>query len=95
MTNDSVVCYIGICYDLFTFSYTEIGGMDQSSISYAITKVLPDLVPSVLDIAVETLQSLCVETTEDFKLIQETDLLSVLRPIQARKLVAAWNKNCT
>lgn len=71
-----------------------MGDMDQSSISNAITKVLPDLAPSVLGIVVETLQSLGVETTEDFDFVQESDLMSVLRPIQARKLVAAWKKNC-
>lgn len=64
----------------------------QSSIRSAITKVLPDLISSVLDILEETLQSLGVETTEDFHFIQEADLLSVLRPIQARKLVAAWKQ---
>lgn len=69
-----------------------MGDMDQSSISNAITKVLPDLAPSVLDIVVETLQSLGVETTEDFDFVQESDLMSVLRPIQARKLVTAWKK---
>lgn len=71
-----------------------MGDMDQSSISNAITKVLPDLAPSVLGIVVETLQSLGVETTEDFDFVQESDLMSVLRLIQARKLVAAWKKNC-
>ncbi|CAI5687008.1 unnamed protein product [Oreochromis niloticus] len=71
----------------------EMGDMDQSSISNAITKVLPDLAPSVLGIVVETLQSLGVETTEDFDFVQESDLMSVLRLIQARKLVAAWKKN--
>lgn len=69
-----------------------MGDMDQSSISNAITKVLPDLAPSVLDIVVETLQSLGVETTEDFDFVQESDLMSVLRPIQVRKLVTAWKK---
>ncbi|XP_039477037.1 uncharacterized protein LOC120443128 [Oreochromis aureus] len=73
----------------------EMGDMDQSSISNAITKVLPDLAPSVLGIVVETLQSLGVETTEDFDFVQESDLMSVLRPIQARKLVAAWEKKLT
>lgn len=71
-----------------------MGDMDQSSISNAITKVLPNLAPSVLGIVVETLQSLGVETTEDFDFVQESDLMSVLRLIQARKLVAAWKKNC-
>lgn len=64
----------------------------QSNVRSAITKVMPDLPASVLDILQETLQSLGVETTEDFQFIQEADLLSVLRPIQARKLVAAWKQ---
>ena len=65
---------------------------EQINISSAITKVLPDLPASILNIVEETLQSLGVETTEDFHFIQEGDLLSVLRPIQARKLVAAWKQ---
>ncbi|KAK2885101.1 hypothetical protein Q8A73_021575 [Channa argus] len=65
---------------------------DKSIIRRAIVKVLPDLPASVLDIVEETIQSLGVETTEDFHFIQEADLLSALRPIQARKLVAAWKE---
>lgn len=64
----------------------------RSSIRSTINKVLPDLPASSLDILEEALQSLGVETTEDFQFIQEADLLSVLRPIQARKLVAAWKQ---
>lgn len=63
--------------------------MDDSSIRNVITRVLPQLPGSILDILEETLQSLGVETTEDFAFIQENDLLSVLRPVQARKLVTA------
>ncbi len=65
---------------------------EQINIRSAIKKVLPDLAASILDILVETLQSLGVETTEDFPFIQEADLLSTLRPIQARRLVAAWKQ---
>lgn len=65
---------------------------EQSNIRSAITKVLPDLPASILNLVEETLQSLGVETTEDFHFIQEADLLSVLRPIQARKLVTAWKE---
>ncbi|XP_075951552.1 uncharacterized protein LOC142954433 [Anarhichas minor] len=65
---------------------------DQSDIRCAITKVLPDLPTSILNTLDETLQLLGVETPEDFHLIQEGDLLSALRPIQARKLVAAWKQ---
>lgn len=64
----------------------------HSSIRSAITRVLPELPTSILDILEETLQSLGVETAEDFTFIQESDLLSVLRPVQARKLVAAWKQ---
>ena len=65
---------------------------EQNILSSAITKVLPDLPGSSLEILEETLQSLGVETTEDLSFIQEADLLAVLRPIQARKLVAAWKR---
>ena len=64
----------------------------QNGIRVAITVVLPDLPASVLEILEDTLQSLGVETTEDFQFIQEADLLSALRPIQARKLLAAWKQ---
>lgn len=65
---------------------------EPSNISSAVINVLPDLPTSIVNIVLETLQSLGVENTEDFQYIQETDLLSVLRPIQARKLVAAWKQ---
>lgn len=65
---------------------------EPSDISNAIISVLPDLPTSAVNIVLEMLQSLGVETTEDFQYIQEADLLSVLRPIQARKLLAAWKQ---
>ncbi|XP_072572022.1 uncharacterized protein [Paramormyrops kingsleyae] len=40
------------------------------------------------------LQSLGVETYDDFQFIEESDLLSALRPIQARKVLAAWKRKC-
>lgn len=76
----------------YSLSYSEMDDAEQNNIRSAITKVLPDLAASILDILVETLQSLGVETTEDFPFIQEADLLSTLRPIQARRLVAAWKQ---
>lgn len=54
--------------------------------------MLPDLSASILEIVLEALQSLGVETSEDLQFISETDLNSVLRPIQARKLLAAWKQ---
>ncbi|XP_073710971.1 uncharacterized protein [Misgurnus anguillicaudatus] len=65
---------------------------EQNNIRSSITKVLPDLPDPILNLVEETLQSLGVETTEDFHFLQEADLASVLRPIQARRLVAAWKQ---
>ncbi|RXN34461.1 Interferon-induced 44 [Labeo rohita] len=67
--------------------------IEPSNISSVITNVLPDLPTSILNIVLETLQSLGVGTTEDLQYIQEADLLTVLRPIQARKLLAAWKQS--
>ncbi|KAI5613969.1 hypothetical protein C0J50_11194, partial [Silurus asotus] len=47
---------------------------------------------SVLQSVVETLNSLGVSSPEDFRYVQEADLLPVLRPIRARKLVSAWRQ---
>lgn len=69
--------------------------MMESFLHSAITEVLPDLSEVSKGILEETLQSLGVETHDDLKFIREDDLLSALRPIQARKLVAAWGLKCT
>lgn len=58
---------------------------------HAINEVLPDLAEVSKDILEETLESLGIETSDDFKFLKESDLLTALRPIQARKLLAAWN----
>lgn len=68
--------------------------LEQTFIRSAITEVLPDLPEMTKDILEETLQSLGVETYDDFKFIEEADLLSALRPIQARKVLAAWKLRC-
>lgn len=75
-----------MCYSL---SYSEMDDAEQINIRSAITKVSPDLAVSILDILVETFQSLGVET---IPFIQEADLLSTLRPLQARRLVAETNQ---
>ncbi|XP_034538595.1 uncharacterized protein LOC117812099 [Notolabrus celidotus] len=68
--------------------------MSESFLRSAITEALPDLPDVAKDILQETLQSLGVETHDDFQFVKEEDLLSALRPIQARKLVAAWGLKC-
>lgn len=62
-------------------------------ISCAITAVFPDLPEEVLTSVEDALKALGTETTDDLQYITEGDLLPVLKPIQARRLVAAWAKN--
>ncbi len=45
---------------------------EPSNISSTIINVLPDLPTSIVNIVLETLQSLGVENPEDFQYIQET-----------------------
>lgn len=58
----------------------------------AIKEVLPDLSDGEKDMLIGTLITQRVETYADLQYITEADLLSVLRPVQARKAVAAWKK---
>lgn len=60
----------------------------------AINEVLPDLPEVTKDILEETLQSIGVETNDDFQFIEESDLHSALRPVQAQKAIAAWKLRC-
>lgn len=66
---------------------------EKSSVTTAVAEILKDISSSVLQSVVETLNSLGVSSPEDFRYVQEADLLPVLRPIQARKLVSAWSQN--
>lgn len=68
--------------------------MEQTFLRSAISEVLPDLSEASKDILEEHLQTLGVETSDDFQFLEEGDLLSALRPIQARKLLAAWKLRC-
>ncbi|KAM9771407.1 uncharacterized protein ACBT44_004307 isoform 1-T1 [Syngnathus typhle] len=68
--------------------------LEQTFIRSAINEVLPDLPEMTKDILEETLQSLGVETYDNFQFIEEADLLSALRPIQARKVLATWKLRC-
>ena len=68
--------------------------LEQTFLRTAINEVLPNLPEMMKDILEETLQSIGVETYDDFQFIQEADLLSALRPIQARKALAAWKLRC-
>lgn len=77
-----------------SFLIPERTGMDQTILRSAINEVLPDLSDIDKDIVEEHLQSLGVETRDDFQFLGEADLLSALRPVQARKLLSAWKLRC-
>lgn len=59
----------------------------------AVATVLPDLPDPVVKSVEDTLKALGAATTDDLRYITEGDLLPVLKPIQARRLVAAWGQN--
>ncbi|XP_030580870.1 uncharacterized protein LOC115777171 isoform X3 [Archocentrus centrarchus] len=63
------------------------------NIGDAIAGVLPDLPDQLVKSVEDTLKTLGAATTDDLKYITENDLLPVLKPIQARRLVAAWTQN--
>ncbi|RXN33042.1 hypothetical protein ROHU_004411 [Labeo rohita] len=68
-----------------------MGDVDRDLAEF-IGSVLPN--SSSRDLVLETLQSLGVETLEDLKYVQEPDLVNILRPIEARKLIARINALC-
>nr|XP_023653273.1 uncharacterized protein LOC111836354 isoform X1 [Paramormyrops kingsleyae] len=74
--------------------YNEMTDLQQTFLCAAITEVLPTLPDGSKGILEETLQSLGLETYDDFQFIEEADLLSALKPIQARKVLAAWKLKC-
>ncbi|XP_071315412.1 uncharacterized protein [Trachinotus anak] len=68
--------------------------LEPTFLRSAINEVLPDLAEVSKDILEETLQSLGIETSDDFQFLEENDLITALRPIQARKVLAVWKMKC-
>ncbi|KAL7853087.1 hypothetical protein SRHO_G00188720 [Serrasalmus rhombeus] len=58
----------------------------------AIMEVLPELPAVTKNILEEHMQSIGVETHDDLRFIEEADLMTVLRPVQARKLLSVWKQ---
>ncbi|KAL7852596.1 hypothetical protein SRHO_G00171900, partial [Serrasalmus rhombeus] len=55
-------------------------------------EVLPELPAVTKNILEEHMQSIGVETHDDLRFIEEADLMTVLRPVQARKLLSVWKQ---
>ncbi|KAI4886137.1 hypothetical protein NFI96_015285 [Prochilodus magdalenae] len=79
--------------DVLCDSHDDMGESEVQKISSAITAVFPDLPVAVLNSVIDTLKALGAETTDDLQHITEGDLLPVLRPIQARRLIVSWGQN--
>uniref|UniRef100_A0AAR2JH03 SAM domain-containing protein n=1 Tax=Pygocentrus nattereri TaxID=42514 RepID=A0AAR2JH03_PYGNA len=61
-------------------------------------EVLPELPAVTKNILEEHMQSIGVETHDDLRFVEEADLMTILRPVQARKLLSVWKqkyKNAT
>lgn len=63
---------------------------ESQQIIGAIAAILPDLPDQVVKSVEDTLNTLGAVTTDDLQYITEGDLVPILKPIQARRLVAAW-----
>lgn len=75
-----------VCF-IFTNHLFPILAMDD--IATLIKKAIPAC--STLQPFLAVLQNLAVETVDDMKFVQKDDLAGVLKPIQARKLLAHVN----
>ena len=62
--------------------------MDLSS---AVKRVLPPLTEDLMTKLVQKLEGIGVEGENDLKLVTESDLSDVLKPIQVRKLLSCWS----
>lgn len=67
---------------------------ERTFLDLAIIEVLPELQAVNKDILVEHLQSIGVETYDDLRFVKEADLVTALRPVQARKLLSVWKQKC-
>ncbi|XP_056623445.1 uncharacterized protein LOC130436632 isoform X2 [Triplophysa dalaica] len=86
----ALILKLGPLIRLWTMRFEKMGEseMNISSITSAIDVILPDLPITTKQSLEDTLKSLGVDTPEDFRFLQESDLVAVLRPIQARKFIS-------
>ena len=76
---------------LLCLHFCPFSEMTETYLHNTITEVLPDL-PSVKG---HSRKNVTIPWGgDDFLFLEEADLLSALRPIQARKVIAAWKLKC-
>ncbi|KAG5278164.1 hypothetical protein AALO_G00095900 [Alosa alosa] len=69
-----------------------MGDSERTFLDVAIMEALPELPAVNKNILEEHLQSIGVETSEDLRFVTEADLMTGLRPVQARKLISIWKQ---
>lgn len=67
---------------------------DSHTLLSFIQSVLPNLSNQGLNSVVDTIKNLGIETAEDIKYIKEEQLLTVLKPVQARKVISSFTVTC-
>lgn len=67
--------------------------LEQTFLDAAL-EVLPELSSGNKSSLGEHLQSIGVKTCDDLQFVTEGDLITVLRPIQARRLLLFWKQKC-
>lgn len=67
---------------------------ERTFLDVAITEALPELPAVNKSILEEHLLSIGVETHDDLRFVTEADLMTTLRPVQARKLLSVWKLKC-
>ena len=60
-----------------------------------ITEIVPTVTPKIKAKIQHALDELGVLTDEDLTLVREDDLANIVKPIAARRLVAAWARKKT
>jgi hypothetical protein len=63
---------------------------EQEINEHCITKILSNLSGTQVEAVLATLRDIGVSSCDDLPHVREDDLISVLRPIQIRKLLASW-----
>ena len=64
--------------------------MDANTLEDIICQLMPSLSEGVIQQVSQELIATGVERDEDLQYIKEGDLVPILRPIQARKLIEKW-----
>ncbi len=92
-----VPALLSVCTVYFlcsVFLSANMSDSERTFLDVAIMEVLPELQAVNKNILEEHLQSIGIETYDDLCFVTEDDLMTALRPVQARKLLSVWKRKC-